>query len=318
MNMHIDQGKEFAEHQTKALKRVTYLGMITNIILVIIKFLAGIFAHSQVLVADAVHSFSDLATDLAILIGVRYWNAPADKDHPHGHAKIETMITMFIGIALLLVGIGLIRSAIHSIDLLISGTKLPKPGIAAFFAALLSIISKEWLYWKTLRVGKDVHSTAIMANAWHHRSDALSSIPAALAVLAILLFGEKYVFLDPVGTILVSLMLIYASAGILRPTLSILLDHSISNDALQQIEKAVLAMKEVDGVHKIRSRYTGSEQFAIDLHIQVDPQMPVVQAHSLSHRIQEMLHKTNPEIVDVVIHIEPDRSGETDAKGDHS
>ncbi len=305
MNIHVNQTHDAAEEQEKALKKVTWLGMIINIILVIIKFLAGFFAHSQVLIADAVHSFSDLATDLALLIGVRYWNAPADKDHPHGHAKIETMVTMFIGIALFLVGIGLIKTAVHSIDLLINGGNIPKPGAAAFIAALLSIISKEWLYWKTVDVGKKVHSSAIMANAWHHRSDALSSIPAALAVLAVLLFGEKYTFLDPVGTIFVSLMLIYASFGILRPTWSILLDHGISPDALKQIETSVRGMKDVSGVHKIRSRFIGNEKFAVDLHIQVDGQMPVIQAHSLSHQIQKMLQQTNPEIVDVVIHIEP-------------
>ena len=192
-----------------ALRRITWLGMILNLALAAMKATAGIFAHSQVLVADAVHSLSDLSTDVAILVGSRFWTRPADEDHPYGHAKLETMVTVFIGLVLGVVACELIATAIHRLYLLIEGNTFPLPGMPAFIAAVVSIIVKEWLFHRTALIGRRCRSTAILANAYHHRSDAISSIPAALAVGVCLFFGPKYSFLDPVGTILVSCMIFF-------------------------------------------------------------------------------------------------------------
>lgn len=289
-----------------ALRRVTWLGMAINFGLSGLKFLAGHFGHSSVLIADAVHSFSDLSTDLAVLIGSRYWDRPADEDHPNGHAKIETMVTLAIGAALLLVGFGLIRSAVLTLNGMIAdGWTAPPPRLIALIAALISIIVKEWLYHITARVGRRCKSEAVIANAWHHRSDALSSIPAALAVGAALLFGQKYAFLDPVGTVVVSCMILYAAFNIIRPAVSTLLDRGVTNEKVALIRSAVTENAEIQGVHKIRTRPLGGGRLAVDLHIQVDPEMTVRLAHRLSHHISSDIHEKIPDVVDVVAHIEP-------------
>ena len=288
------------------LRRVTWLGMFVNIALTILKMAAGVFAHSQVLIADAVHSFSDLATDVAVLVGSRYWDRPADEDHPHGHAKIETLVTLFIGLALATVAFGLIRGAFHSIHELINGQKIELPRPFALYAAILSILLKEWLYRVTVRVGRRVKSAAVIANAWHHRSDALSSIPAAVAVAFCLIFGEKYTFLDPVGTIVVSCMILYAAIEIVRPTLSTLLDRGLTDAQIQAIQECVLENEDVLGIHKIRTRPLGGGRIAVDLHLQVDPLMAVIVAHRLSHHVANDITTRFPEIVDVVAHLEPE------------
>lgn len=289
-----------------ALRRVTWVGMAVNVGLTGLKMLAGILAQSQVLVADAVHSFSDLATDMAILVGSRYWDRPADKDHPHGHAKIETLVTLFIGLALAVVAFGLIRSAIESLHHLLEGVAIPLPGRFALGAAIFSIVLKEWLYRWTVRVGRRIKSPAILANAWHHRSDALSSIPAAIAVGACLVFGEQATFLDPVGTIVVSCMILKAAFDISYPAVETLLDRGLTDAQIEEIQACVLENKDVLGLHKIRTRPLGSGRMALDLHIQVDPLMTVIVAHRISHSVAATLTARFPEIVDVVTHLEPE------------
>lgn len=302
----ITQNKPTSDKHLRDLRRVTWLGMFVNITLTILKMLAGVFANSQVLVADAVHSFSDLATDAAVLVGSRYWDRPADREHQHGHAKIETLVTFFIGLALFAVALGLIRSAFHSINGLIGGKSIPLPGTFALIAAILSILLKEWLYRITIQVGRRVKSAAVLANAWHHRSDALSSIPAAVAVAFCLVFGEKYTFLDPVGTIVVSCMILYAAVEIVRPTLSTLLDRGLTDKQIEEIKACVLENEDVLGIHKIRTRPLGGNRMAVDLHMQVDPLMAVIVAHRLSHHVASDITGRFPNIVDVVTHLEPE------------
>ena len=289
----------------RLVRRVTWIGLIVNVVLTILKFLAGVFAHSQVLIADAVHSLSDLVTDLAVLIGSRFWDQPADEEHPNGHAKIETLVTLFIGLALTVVALELIRGAVHSLNGLIDGDSIPLPGSFALVAALISIVLKEWLYRITVRAGRKASSPAVMANAWHHRSDALSSIPAAAAVGICLIFGDRYTYLDPVGTILVSCMILFAAVEIIRPAISTLLDRGETKDKVNQIREVVGSFPEISGLHKIRTRPLGGGRFAVDLHIKVDPAMSVLTAHSLSHRVSDALHRRIPDIVDVVAHVEP-------------
>lgn len=289
------------------IQRVTWIGFFSNILLAITKFLAGVFGHSQVLIADAVHSMSDLATDIAVLVGSRYWDQPADNEHPYGHAKLETLITLLIGAALVVVGFELISNAIMSLYEMILGNHeiAALPNVWAFLAAIFSILLKEWLFHITASAGKKTHSTATVANAWHHRSDALSSIPAALAVGATLVLGEKYAFLDPIGTIVVGLMIFYTAFLIIRPTFNSLLDASGGADLTNKINNAVLSIDGVQRVHKIRTRPLGAYLYGVDLHIQVNPNMNVRDAHILSHHINNELRSKFPEIVDTTVHVEP-------------
>ncbi len=288
-----------------AVRRVTWLGSGVNLLLVMLKLAAGIWGHSQVLIADAVHSLSDLVTDAAVLLGSRFWSEPADETHPYGHAKIETLVTIFIGAALLLVGGGLVWNAVTTLAADLRGAKTTAPTWPALVAALISIVVKEYLYRVTVQVGVRTKSSAVMANAWHHRSDALSSIPAAIAVACCLVLGGEYAFLDPVGTVVVACMIIYAAWKIMQPEFGALLDAGAPQQQCEKIRACVLGFDEVRGLHKLRTRRIGPSGFAVDLHVQVAPGMTVETAHRLSHRIQHALLTAGEEIVDVFVHIEP-------------
>jgi cation diffusion facilitator family transporter len=207
------------------IKKITIIGMIVNIFLAIIKIAAGYFGRSQAVLADGVHSLSDLSTDIAIIIGANYWTAPPDASHPHGHRRIETAVSVFIGIILVIVGAGIAYGAANSII-----TKEgASPDIIAFYAALASIVLKEIIYQITLRTGKKIKSSALIANAWHHRTDALSSIPAAAAVLAAILKPEWW-FIDALGALLVSVFIIHASIKIIWPAFNELTDKGAPKD----------------------------------------------------------------------------------------
>ncbi len=221
-NMKTTDSGQADELQVKQVRLVTWVGMLVNIGLSGFKIAAGYFGSSQAIVADGVHSLSDTTTDLAVLIGVRYWTAPPDRDHPHGHRRIETVITMLIGFVLAGVALGLGYNAIITIQV-----QHDPPKLIALVAALVSIVSKEVLYQWTVLVGKQAKSSAVIANAWHHRSDGLSSIPAALAVGGALLYPDWY-FLDHVGAILVSMFIINAAWKISWPALKQLTDTGAS------------------------------------------------------------------------------------------
>ena len=288
-----------------AVLRITWFGAVINLFLTGFKFVAGVVGHSSVLIADAVHSLSDLVTDFVILFGMRFWNCPADQRHPYGHAKIETLVTLFIGLVLALVGFGLLFEAVRSLIDILHGKMPPSPTWLPFVAALVSIVVKEWLYQVTVKVGMTTKSSATIANAWHHRSDALSSIPAAAAVGACLLFGHEYVFLDPVGTVVVSFMILHVAWKIMLPTFAALLDSGASELQCRDIENEIRSFAEVKDLHKLRTRYVGPTGLVVDVHVLVDPNMFVTEAHSLSHRIERKLLQSGENIIDVFVHVEP-------------
>ena len=289
-----------------AVYRITWFGAIINLFLTGFKFVAGVAGHSSVLIADAVHSLSDLVTDFVILFGVRYWNLPADQKHPYGHAKIETLITLFIGVVLAFVGIGLIIEAVRSLlNIIVHAHQPPPPTWLPLVAAFVSIIIKEWLYRITVKVGMTTKSSATIANAWHHRSDALSSIPAVAAVGACLLFGPEYVFLDPVGTVVVSFMILHVAWQITQPTFTALLDSGASELQCRAIADEIRSFTEVKDLHKLRTRYVGPTGLVVDVHVLIDPNMSVTEAHALSHRIERKLLQSGENIIDVFVHVEP-------------
>jgi len=289
-----------------AIRRITWIGAICNLFLVGFKFAAGIWGHSSVIIADAVHSLSDLTTDVAILLCMRFWSRPADQEHPYGHAKIEALVTLFIGAVLAAVGLGLLYDAVHSlIGILDKTAERVPPTWLPLTAALVSIVLKEWLYRVTVKVGMATKSTATIANAWHHRSDALSSIPAAAAIGACLLLGPHYTFLDPVGTVVVAMMIIYAAWKVSQPAFAALLDSGASELQCQAITEVIRSFAEVKHLHKLRTRYVGPTGLALDVHIHVDPNMSVTDAHALSHRIQNKLLQSGENIIDAFVHVEP-------------
>jgi len=287
------------ENRTIAhVRRVTYAGMVLNIVLSVAKFAVGLLCSSQALVADAVHSVSDLVTDIAVVLGVRFWTAPADEEHPYGHGKIEALVSLFIAAALVALAYELAANAVLT---LVRG-EATVPMMPAFFLAVASIVSKEWLFRWTRRVAKAVHSTALEANAWHHRSDAFSSVPVAIAV-AVAHFFPSLVWVDAVGAVLLSFFILYAAWEIGKPAVQELTDAGIDNKA-KDVEAFARKIPGVIDVHKARARRYGSA-FAVDLHVHVNAKLSVVEGHTIGHRVHDALLASDLSVADVVVHVEP-------------
>ena len=285
--------------QINDIRRVTLLGLIMNIFLSAFKIAAGTVGASQAVVADGVHSLSDTTTDLAVLVGMRYWTAPPDETHPHGHRRIETLITLFIGFTLATVALGLGYNALKSINV----KHADPPGMIALIAALISIISKEILYRWNVSVGMRIKSSAVIANAWHHRSDGLSSIPVAIAVAGTRLAPDWY-FLDHVGAVLVCVFILQAAWKIVWPALNQIADSGGNPEICRQIEKLCLDTEGVIDVHKCRTRYIGTG-LQVDIHILVKPDITIREGHDISEAVKQKLLKQGPEVLDAIIHMEP-------------
>ncbi|MBN1541715.1 cation transporter [candidate division KSB1 bacterium] len=287
-------------HQTaREVRNVTLVGLAVNFILSLIKFVVGWLGSSQAVLADAVHSLSDMSTDLAILFGVKYWSAPADENHPYGHGRLESLITVFIGFVLVLVAIGICWKAVL---ILIRGGSTPSQWIAIIGAAA-SIVTKEALYRWTLVVGQKTRSSALKANAWHHRSDALSSIPALIAVI-ISTFRPEWAFVDQIGALIVSAIIFRISGSILLTAVNDLLDRAAPAPERQRIKQLALTIPLVQDVHAVRTRRMGYG-FFVDLHIQVRGEMTVEQGHDVSEEVKRILLNEGPDVLDVVVHLEP-------------
>lgn len=293
------------ENNLLEVRRISWLGIWVNLLLTVMKFFAGFVGHSSVLIADAVNSFADMITDIVVLIGSKFWGRPADDDHPYGHAKIETMITLFIGAAVFLVGFGLVYGAIESLVDIVRGKEIVSPTRLPFVVALIAMAIKYVLYCHMLKTGLRIKSTAVIANAKNHQSDMLASIPAVAAVGLCLLLGNQYAFLDPLGAVVVSAMIMYASWEIVRPTFGILIDGGASQEQYAKISDAIHSFVEVYNFEKLRTRYLGPSCLAVDVHVRVDRNMSVLDSHELTRKIKRKLLNENPNIIEVNIHIEP-------------
>ncbi len=287
------------KNKEKEIKNVTVVGIIVNLFLSITKLIIGYLGNSQALIADGVHSFSDLATDLSIIFGVKYWLAPADEEHQYGHRKIELLVTIFIAIALAFVGISIFAKAI----LALKQNNIQSPSLVAFVGAMLSIISKEWLYRYTVKKANILKSPAVKANAWHHRSDAISSLPVAIVIIIAAIF-PKLIWLDAIGAIVVSVFIIYPAYTIFKKSILSILDESVDSETLSKIEQIALQTKDVKEVHDIRTRKAG-ETFFVDMHILVDGNISVQEGHDISEEVKLNLMKSNEDILDVLVHLEP-------------
>ncbi len=276
-----------------------WVGLITNLVLAAIKMAAGIIGHSHAVVADAIHSLSDLVTDFAVIAGVHFWSKPADDDHPHGHQRIETLVTVVIGVFLGVVAVGLAWDAVtggHD-----AGGQTP--GALALAAALLSIVVKEALFRWTAVVGQRVNSPALVANAWHHRSDALSSVPAALAV-SVAIVNPKLAFADRIGAIAICLFILHAAWRIMKPALAQLIDTAAPADERDRLERLALSVEGVKDAHALRTRYVGPN-LAVDLHVVVDPGLSVEQGHAIGEAVRQRLINRGQQVQDVLVKVEP-------------
>ena len=284
--------------------RVTLTGSIVNMLLLILKFVAGIIGHSAAMIADAVHSLSDFATDLVVIAFVHLSSKPADKDHAYGHGKYETIATSIIGLALMAVALKLGWDGIHKIILVIRGEELQSPGFIALIAAIISILSKEWIYRMTYRVAKQVESQALEANAWHHRSDAFSSIGTAIGIGGAIGLGSKWAVLDPIAAVIVSIMIAITSLKLIRKSSGELLEESLPQETEQQIVDIVYQDPLTTDVHHLHTRRIGNI-IAIEMHLRLPKEITLEQAHTHATAIERRLRDTFGSGTHIMLHIEP-------------
>lgn len=288
----------------KGIYKVTIVGSIVNFLLLVFKFFAGIAGHSAAMLADAVHSLSDFITDIVVIVFVRIAGKPEDKGHDYGHGKYETLATAIIGLLLLCVGFGIFWNGASSIYTFLRGGQLESPGVVALVAALVSIVSKEILYQYTVIQGKKLNSQAVIANAWHHRSDALSSIGTAIGIGGAILLGDHWRVLDPVAAVVVSFFIMKVSVRLLIPCVDELLEKSLPEDVEKEIEQTVLSFPGVSQPHHLRTRRIGN-YYAIELHVRMDGKITLEEAHSTATTIENKLKEMFGKGTHVGIHVEP-------------
>ena len=288
----------------KSIYKVTLIGSLVNFLLMAFKFAAGILGHSSALVADAVHSLSDFATDIVVIVFVKISGKPEDDDHRYGHGKYETLATAIIGLALFAVGIGLLVGGATKVADVINGEVLPEPSMIALIAAAISIVSKEILYRYTVRVGKNLNSQAVVANAWHHRSDAFSSIGTLIGVGGAIFLGEKWRILDPIAAIVVSAFIIKVAIDLIKPCLDELLERSLPAETEKKILDIIASFPEVSSPHHLRTRRIGNH-VAIEVHIRMDGHITLEDAHTIATKVEKRLKEEFGSDTHVGIHMEP-------------
>jgi len=288
----------------KKIYQVTIVGGIANTLLVGIKFAAGILGHSAAMVADATHSLSDFITDLLVLAFVRISAKPQDDNHEYGHGKYETIASFIIALGLLAIAVSIIVSGALQFSRWLRGEQLPAPDRLALWAALLSIVVKEALYQYTALWGRRLDSQALTANAWHHRSDALSSIGAAVGIGGAILLGDRWTVLDPLASIVVGAMLLKVTVDMLRESIGDLTERALPKETEQEIERIILSVPDVCDLHQLRTRRLGN-RIAIEMHVRMDGSMPLCEAHRRATLIEQHLRERFGERTHVVVHTEP-------------
>ncbi|MBQ3821170.1 MAG: cation transporter [Bacteroidales bacterium] len=291
----------------REIYKVTLAGSAVNVILTAFKFVAGILGRSSAMVADAIHSLSDLLTDAVVMVFVHISSKPADSKYDYGHGKFETLAQAIIGVALLVVAGGIFYDAAVHLMKWFGGENLPKPGMLALWAALASIILKELTYQYTRRAEKALHSPALEANAWHHRSDALSSLATLVGIGGAILLGDRWTVLDPVASILVTLFIVRVAWKLLKECFGDLLEASLPEEVEKEILDVISSFPDVSDPHNLRTRRIGS-RYAIEFHIRMDGDIPLVKAHSRAHDIEKVLKEKFGDNTHIVVHVEPVKS----------
>lgn len=291
------------ETRKRRIYRVTFVGFAVNCLLATGKLLAGLLGRSGAMVADAVHSFSDLATDVVVVAFVRVSAKPKDEGHDYGHGKFETLAAILVGLALLAVGAGILVEGVRAIRTVVRGGELARPGSIALVAAVVSIVVKEWLYRYTVRAGRALRSPSVVANAWHHRSDALSSMGTLVGIGCAFFLGPAWRIADPIAALLVAVFIFKIAFDQIRSGLDELLERSLPADVEQEILRIVTADAAVCEPHNLRTRRIGSA-IAIEVHIRVDGSMTVRRAHALTVDIERRLRERYGAETMIAIHVE--------------
>ena len=299
-------GSQISTSREREIYRVTIVGSVVNLLLLAFKFFAGIAGHSAAMLADAVHSLSDFVTDIIVLVFVKLSSKPEDADHDYGHGKYETLATAIIGVCLCLVGLGILWNGAQSIWHVVQGGTLPEPGMLALVAAVVSVVSKEVLYQYTAYKGRKLDSQAVVANAWHHRSDAFSSVGTMVGIGGAILLGDAWRVLYPVAAVVVSFFIIKVSFKLLVPSMNELLEKSLPAEVEDRISDIVLSFPGVTSPHNLRTRRIGTH-YSIDLHVRMDGNISLEEAHHTATAIEHKLREAFGQGTYINIHVEPNK-----------
>ncbi|MCL1851208.1 MAG: cation diffusion facilitator family transporter [Bacteroidetes bacterium] len=290
--------------RTQKAQQVTWIGFVINVVLSLGKIIAGFFGKSSAMIADGIHSLSDLVTDIIVLVFFRISDSEKDERHPYGHGKFETFSTFLIALILFFVGLGIFYSGTSKIIAVIKGEALLRPHIITFWAAIISIVCKEGLFQYTKIVGKQINSQSIIANAWHHRSDAFSSIGVAIGIAGAIFLGDKWVILDPIACVIVSFFIMKTAIELSFPSIQELMEASLPGKTVREIEMLIMKDSEIKSFHKLRTRKIG-EIYVIDVHIQLDNTISLVQAHNISGALSARLREVFGSRTQINVHTEP-------------
>lgn len=283
---------------------MTMVGGAVNVVLLLFKFVAGIVGHSAAMVADAVHSLSDFVTDVIVLVFVHISGKPKDKSHDYGHGKYETLAMTVIGLALLVVAVGIVYSGMTKIIDWANGTDLEAPGMLALWAALLSIVLKEGVYRYSMVKARELNSQAVEANAWHHRSDALSSLGTAIGIGGAIFLGKRWTVLDPIASVVVGMFIVKVAIDLLRRGIGDLMEQSLPDAVEEEMLQMVGAIPGVVEPHNLRTRRIGNH-YAIELHIRMDGNISLRESHDKASEVEDMLRNRYGEDTHVAVHVEP-------------
>lgn len=291
-------------NRVKEARKVTWVGFAVNMVLTVLKIIAGFLGKSTAMIADGIHSLSDFITDLFVIVFIGISGKEKDEDHRYGHGKYETFATLLISLALIFVGIGIFWSGLSKIIQVINGGVLEQPTYLALFAAIISIISKEALFWYTKIAGDRINSSAVIANAWHHRSDAFSSIGTALGISGAIFLGETWRILDPIAGVIVSFFILKVAFELGMPSIHELLEKSLPLETEKSIIETIEAHPDVIFQHNLKTRKIGNI-FAIDVHIKLDKDISFVKSHDVATEIEVSLREKFGEKTVTNIHTEP-------------
>lgn len=293
----------------KKIQKITLWGAVVNVVLTAGKIAAGVFGRSAAMVADGVHSLSDLLSDIVVVVFTHISSKEKDREHSFGHGKFETLATLIVGVILIAVGADLMGKGVRSIYAVIQGQAIPKPGYIALIAAAVSIVAKEILYQFTVKVGKKINSPVVIANAWHHRSDALSSIGALLGIGGAIILGDRWTILDPIASCAISIAIIVVAVKICMPSLAELLDTALPEEIQKEIMSTALSVNGVKDIHELKTRRNGIS-FIIIAHIVVDPAISVVEAHDIATDVETALKARFGQDSQISIHVEPEEDAQ--------
>jgi cation diffusion facilitator family transporter len=291
-------------NRIKEINRVTLIGGAVNVLLVVFKFMAGIMGHSAAMIADAVHSLSDFITDIVVLVFVSISGKPQDKNHEYGHGKFETLAMTTVGLVLLLAGIGIICSGVVKIDDFLDGGVLEAPGMLALWAAVVSVLLKEAVYRYSMYKARKLQSQALEANAWHHRSDALSSMGTLIGIGGAIFLGDKWVILDPIASVIVGAFIVKVAVDLLKDGIGDLTDKALPDFVEKEILQIVSEVEGVSNPHNLKTRRVGNH-YAIELHIKMDGNITLKEAHDKATEIENLLRSKYGKETHVGVHVEP-------------